>query len=621
MAPTNPLSDPSARRDRTRWSLAIFVFALLVRAIEVWELSGSALAEMVMGDGRNYVAWAHQVAGGAWLGTEVFYQAPLYPYFLGVVFALLGDDLLVVRVVQITLGAASCVLLTRAGWRFLSRPVGIAAGVLLAIYAPVIFADATIQKSVLDVFFVCLTLWILSGIDARPALSRCAALGASIGALVLSRENALVFPLVLLPWLFLHVRSSRRRRLACIALFTVGIGGVLLPVALRNAYVGGEFHLTTSQFGHNFYIGNNEVADSTYAPLLRGRGDPRIERQDAIDLAERALGRELTPAEVSSYYTRRALRYIRSHPGDWIALMGRKLALTFNALEWVDTKGQYAHAELSSVLRLSGWLFHFGVLAPLALLGVWITWSDRARLRPLYLLFVAYSGTLLMFYVFARYRLPLVPILALFAAASIVRLPEFVRTGRPLRIAASLAVVAAAAVLCNWPISDKSYMRSVTHYNLGNELAAVDRIDEAMEHYRTAIRVYAGNARANHNLGSLLAQRGELDRARAHFERALRIDPDYVEAHFNLARALRESGDTSGAIARYRRGLRMARERADMHTELGHVYRERGETARAIASFERALEIAPDLATARQGLLLARKAQDGSNASTPRSRP
>lgn len=537
----SPAVDPaSERRDRVRWSLLIFVFALLVRGAVVWQLAGSLLFDTIVGDARNYDAWARQIAAGDWVGGEVFYQAPLYPYFLALVYRWISADLLVVRCVQIVLGAASCAFLAQAGWRFFSRPVGIAAGLLLAVYAPAVFSDATIQKSVLDVFLVCIALWILGGIVARPRPLACLVLGVTIGALVLTRENALVFVPVLLPWIGLRPAASGRRRLVCAALFSAGIALVLLPVALRNWHVGGEFHLTTSQFGHNFFIGNNEAADGTYAPVVPRRGEPRVERQDAIDLAERAVGRSLTPAEVSDYYFRRALHYIRSQPGDWILLLARKLVLTFTSVEVVDTTDQYSHADGSSVLRMLGWGLHFGVLAPLALLGVWISWPDRARLLPLYLLCAIYTATLLLFYVFARYRMPLVPVLALFAAEGVVGFPAFLRAHRAPQILAGVAAALALALFCNWPSFDADYMRSVTQYNLGNELAAAGRVDAAMQRYRRAIELYSDNAMAHQNLGALLAQRGDLAEARAQFERALSIDPDYADARSNLDRTLRE---------------------------------------------------------------------------------
>jgi Flp pilus assembly protein TadD len=602
MKPASPPADTPERRDRIVWSLLIFTSALLVRALHLWQLHGSLVLDTIMGDARSYDAWARQIAAGGWLGNEVFYQAPLYPYFLAILYGAIGDESIVVRGLQAIVGAGSCALLALTGWRFFSKPAGIAAGGLLAVYAPAIFADTTIQKSVLDLFLLCLALWILGGIVDRPRAGRCVGLGLSIGALVLTRENALVFALVLLPWLFLRSASTGARRLVPPALFLTGMAVVLLPVAVRNWHVGGELHLTTSQFGPNFFIGNNPAADGTYAPLRPGRGAPKFERHDATELAEAALGRELTPAEVSSFFLRSALEYIRSDPGGWTRLMARKFALAFNAVEVVDTVDPYTHAEASLPLRLSSWVFHFGVLAPLALLGVWITWSERQRLLPLHLLFLAYTASLLAFYVFGRYRLPLVPFLVLFAAAGLVGFRRFASANRLPRVVACATSIAAAALFCNWPIVDKSYMRSVTHYNLGNELFATGRTDEAVRQFREAIRLHAGNVKAIHNLGVVRAGQGDLAGAKEQYERALRIAPTYADARINLARTLWETGDRSGAVEHYETGLRLDASRAAVYDELGQVYGEIGELDLAIRCFERALRIDPDLRDARRNL-------------------
>ena len=116
-----------------------------------------------------------------------------------------------------------------------------------------------------------------------------------MGGLALTRENALVFIAVLLAWSLVGVdrgrpgverRTTNVDRLRGAAVFLAGIAIVLVPVAARNAYVGGGFYLTTSQFGPNFYIGNNPSADGTYQSLRFGRGAPEYERQDATELAE-----------------------------------------------------------------------------------------------------------------------------------------------------------------------------------------------------------------------------------------------------------------------------------------------------------------------------------------------
>ncbi len=159
---TEPDETTDHRDGRPWFALAIFAVALLVRFVHVWQIRRSPFYATLLGDSRGYDEWARQIAAGDWLGHEVFYQAPLYPYLLGFIYAVAGHHLLVVRVVQALIGSASCALLALAGARLMSRPAGIAAGLMLALYAPAIFFDGLLQKSVLDVFFVCLALFLIS---------------------------------------------------------------------------------------------------------------------------------------------------------------------------------------------------------------------------------------------------------------------------------------------------------------------------------------------------------------------------------------------------------------------------------------------------------------------------
>jgi len=476
---------------------------------------------------------------------------------------------------------------------------------------------------VLGLFFLSLALFFLGGVVDRPRPRQLLGLGVAVGALVLTRENALIFAVVLLPWLLLRPGAAGPRRLLAPALFLAGLTALLLPVALRNLYVGGEFHLTTAQLGPNFYIGNNPSSDGSYTPLRQGRGDAKYEREDATAIAEAALGRELAPSEVSAFFVGRTFEYIRSQPADWIALVGRKLLLAFNAVEIVDTVDLYTHAESSPVMHLASLVFHFGVLAPLALLGVIVTWPERRRLLPLYLLFAGYLGSLLAFYVFGRYRLPLVPILVPFAAAAVVRVRGYAAASSRGQLAAAGAAVALAACFCNWPVLDKRYMRSVTHYNLGNELFVRGQAAAAADQYRQAIALYADNAFANNNLGVALSEQGDPVGARQHYERALAIAPSYVDAWVNRARSLAESGDTAGAVESYESGLRIDPNRVDAYAELGTLYLESGETELAVGCFERVLRLDPSLGEVREQLAAALRRNPGraSGGGPPAGRP
>ena len=85
--------------------LAIFALAWLLRFLYVLDLRASPLVEAPMLDELYYVQWATALAGGDWIGTEAFFRGPLYPYLLGVVFALFKGSVFAARIVQVTYGA------------------------------------------------------------------------------------------------------------------------------------------------------------------------------------------------------------------------------------------------------------------------------------------------------------------------------------------------------------------------------------------------------------------------------------------------------------------------------------------------------------------------------------
>jgi tetratricopeptide (TPR) repeat protein len=612
---------------RAWFALAVFGVALLVRLVHVWQLRRSPFFSLLMGDSRGYDEWAQRIAGGEWLGHEVFYQAPLYPYLLGVIYAVTGRHLLVVRIVQALIGAASCALLALAAARLFSRRTGVVAGLMLALYAPAIFFDGLLQKSVLDVFFVCLALWLISRSEGTAEIAKTAekraeknisqrslrsrrflpyvALGLTMGGLALTRENALVFMVVILGWIVLNVerRTLNVERLTRCAVFLAGIAIILVPVAARNSYVGGGFYVTTSQFGPNLYIGNNPAADGTYQSLRFGRGAPEYERQDATELAERALRRRLTPSEVSGYWTGKALDFAASSPAAWLSLMARKVALLWNATEMVDTESQEAYAEWSLPLRLGGLIGHFGILVPLALLGVFVTWPLRSRIWVLYAMTVAYAASVVVFYVFARYRYPLVPLLTLFAAAGVAGAREFISRGRAdmaqsgsgrTRPTLAFVAVGAMAVFCNWPMLSPAMMRAVTETNVGTALQSEGRLDEALDHYHRAIAFAPEFPPAYNNLATTLRAKGQIPEAIAAYQQALRVRPDFPDAQYNLANALLQAGRPAEAIDHFRVALQTIPASVDVHNNLGIALMNQGRLDDATAEFRAALELDPD---------------------------
>ena len=580
------------------WAAAIFITALVARSIHLWQIVPAPFFPFKMGDAARYDQWAQRIAAGDWWGTEVFYQAPLYPYFLAGIYRVLGDDLFLVRLCQGIVGAMSCVVLAAAGWRIFSGAVGVLAGMALALYAPALFFDLLIQKSVLDGFFCCVVLALYGVLLTDDRRSLWLLLGAATGCLTLTRENAIVLVpafMCVLPW---NLQRSWRRALWLL----LGTALILGPVAVRNAAISGELHLTTSQFGPNFYIGNNPQADGTYRPLRPYRGSAQYEQSDARELAEAAVGRALTPAEVSRYWTSQAWQFIREQPIRWLRLMGLKFAYTCTAAELGDNEDMETYGEWSTLLRGGRWFAHMGVLLPCAVWGMWCTWSDRRRLVPLYVMIALFACTVIAFYVLGRYRFPLVAPLLLLAAAGVVQTGRFWRSAT--RVTRGLAVGSALFLLgaCNYPLVSEQVMSATTHYNVGVELDAVGRVAEAIVEYQVAVTLNPRDSASHDNLAGDYLALGYASEAIDHLQQALKLDPGFVEAQYNMGAAWLALRDGPQAATAFRQLVKMKPEMARAHYGLARALQLLEEWPGAAVSAEEALRLDPKLSEAREML-------------------
>lgn len=598
------IADIRPERESFRWTaVGIFGVALLARVLHLWQIRTAPFFPLLVGDAERYDTWAQVIAAGDWLGRGLVDQAPLYPYFLGVIYACFGRDLTIVGLCQAVVGSLTCVLLGAAGWRLLSKRVGLVAGLLLGVSASAMFSTAALQPSVLDFFFLCLFLWFVSGLVQDPS-RRLSWLwsGCALGCLSLTQEHAWVFLVPMLGWLVVQHRDMGMPRPVFAAIFLGGVASALLLGAVRNQTAGGEFRLIGSQLGPAYYIGNNAQSDGTYRPLSPGGGGVAFERTDAAALAEQAVGTSLTPGGVSRYWMRQALDDIISQPGEWVSLIGRKFALLWNATEVADGESQYSHADQSVPLRLAGYVTHVGVMAPLALFGVWVSWRQRGELWLPYMLCLTYAASLVLFYVGARYRYPLVPFFALFASVGLVDARRFLRDARAAQLVPAVFTIVVLAVLSNWPILSKDRMRAATEARWGTALQAQGQPAQAVEHYRRAIDLDPEHAGAHRALGVALRMRGRSDEAVEHYRAALALDPDNAATHSNLANILAEDGRLSEAASHYRRSLELAPDFVEAHNNLGTLLYAQGTFDEAVSHFQEAIRLAPDQSTGYHNL-------------------
>jgi 4-amino-4-deoxy-L-arabinose transferase-like glycosyltransferase len=524
--------------------------ALLVRLAHWAAVRDEPFFSQLAMDSQEYDRWAQAIAGGDWLGSQVFFQAPLYPYLLAAVYAV-GRSLDAVYLLQIAAAVAGVWALFRAGRALGDERAGLVAAGLAAVYSPFLFYDVQILKESLAVTVTCFLLWALAAARTAGGAGRWLAAGALLGVLALLRENALL----LLPFL-LPLAWRRADRVGGLArrggVLVLGLMLPLAPVALRNGLVGGDFLPTTFQGGVNFWIGNNPQADGTYRPIVPGKQIPALERQEPVRLAEQALGRRLTPAEVSSYWLHRGLAWAAQHPGAFLRLQIRKLRMFWSWYEWPDAVDPYWVRTLSPVDRLP--LVEFGTVSLLAPVGLWLLWRRRqlVAFAPAWLFALGWMLSTVVFFLFSRYRLPAVPALLLLAAVPLVALSE---AWRERRRGWAIAAAAAMAAFVLPSLAGYEPRMDLVHYNLGRLADERGDAEAAQEHYHAAFVLNPKDFLACLNLGNHAARRRDWATALRFYERAVALEPESDDAESNLGGVYLATGNFAEAERHLDRAL------------------------------------------------------------------
>ncbi len=120
------------------------------------------------------------------------------------------------------------------------------------------------------------------------------------------------------------------------------------------------------------------------------------------------------------------------------------------------------------------------------------------------------------------------------------------------------------------------------HFNLGNALKQLKRLEEAAAAYERAARIRPDLAPAHHNLGSVLQSLERLDEAAAAYRRTLAIMPQSVETTRNLGMVLQRLGCMDEAIAAFRRVLEIEPGWLLVYSNLVTALMEKGEASGAV---------------------------------------
>lgn len=506
--------------------------ALGIRLAHAWYLSKTPFFEGPVIDAAVNRGLAQQLAQRGDTGAA-FYQPPLYPAFLSLLYRCGLTSAWSVALVQALLGAITAVLLVEIGAQLASRRVGVVTGVAAALYGPFVLFDLELLPPCVVQPLLALSLLLAS--RRAPIDWLDVAFGLLAGLAITGWP-----PCAILLVAFALLRARRAagfdKTLAALALVAA-----LLPLGVTaryNARHGGAGVVVSYNLGINLWLGNNPRWRDTWRARPGAEFEPEIERPDRHGAT--------TPAARSRFFVSRALADVKERPLAFAARTAEKLYYVFAGREIRRDNDIQLLREASPVLRVLLWerglLFPFGLVTPLALLALWRR-RREPETRPLAVGIFGYALLLALFFVSSRYRLPLLLVLlplAVQQAFELMRAP----LGRPLY------ALAGVALLLNFPTrftesfaaspAERGLLTASAWRNQGN-FAEAERIADDLG------RLFPGEPNVLMLRAELLSAANRCDAAEPLLKRALVAAPRTTGPRLLLADCYEARGDLNGA--------------------------------------------------------------------------
>lgn len=554
--------------------------AVIVRLLYLRELPGNPFFAHPIIDAAEYFGWASRLAEDFRLWDRVHIHGPLYPMLLALLMKG-GASFGGIYLFQHLLGVATLFLIYDTGRIVAGRTAGMVALALSLLYPRFLYFEGLVLATSIVTFLDILLVRVATGLAlgaGRPSPWGIAGLIAGLSAV--TRPTILVAAPVLL---YAAFRSGRRGDGVKRALFfAAGLLVVTGAVFAWNARIGDPV-LIQANGGMNFYIGNRTGGDGL-ASVRPGMEWNRIER-----LADKAGA--VREVDRDRFYYKETFRQIAGDPAAalWRAM---KRLLLFAGGSEVDTSQDYGYYRKSSfVLKLL--FLPAAVILPFALWGVGGASRSRKGVNIPLLVLLSYLAAIVLFPYASRYRMPVFPLLALFASFTIVSLVRSFRSGRrPWKEAGGIALLFLVPNLLPVGMPEGGIVRP--HLHLGKMHYDRNEPAEALAEYALALRKDRADPDLWNNIGLAREASGDTPGAREAYERSVAIAPDHGKARANLAGIFFHAGEIDSAYTEMKRAVDAEPRNPDFRNNLGALCLQKGLMEEALATLEEGARIDPD---------------------------
>lgn len=577
--------------------IAVILFiAILLRIAYLYQYSHSNISAYPLlpySDGYYYYLWGLDIAGGDLLGMKAFMKWPLYAYFLGALFKLLGTNILFIYLLQFITGIANCLLVYLIAKIIFDRRAAYIAGVLCALYGLFMFYEGLLVYISTSLFLNSILLLMVLAVNDKTNRRNLFWLGLFLGICAVTQGSILLFGLLYIPLLLIVKYRNFKKAARDICWFLFGLSIVIGSATLANYMAEKDFVPVTGNTGINFYFGNNPKSSGVfYCPDNITRNQEDMYR-DARIIAETETARRLKTSEVSGFWFNKAANFIREDPVRYLKLLFKKIIYTFSPREYIVDAEYWTVKDRMSVLKFVFTDLRF--IMPFVLLGMLLGLKRFKDFLPLYALVATLSLSVSIFFVSTRYRIAMVPFFMIFAAFAMSSMLDFLKSKKYIKLGLVCVFLAALCLFYGraasvFEPSDKSRAVFNYHFGRGMDLQSKSDYQDAIRQFNLARESEPDNRWAVFQLGVIYYQLSDFKLAEEKFKEAIKISPLFMDAYYNLGLMYNSLKRPAEAIEALSKAVYLYPEDAASHFELGLAYKSVGRPKDAADEFRASLK-------------------------------
>lgn len=580
-----------------RWPLSpggsITFIALTIRLVYLYQSSRNPVWMIPTIDAATYHEFARQWVETGLRNSTTAWHAAGYPLFLSLVYFLAGPSIIIAKLAQAMIGAATCGGLATLATRVFDRRAGWIAGLGAALYGPLMFYEGELVSAGWSVTWSLLVLAFLT----LPAPGRTRLRGAvagllAAGAALIRPELFFGFVAGLSLWFALgwfrkvHPQSWN---LPAILTGTAVFLLLVFPIGKFNQRFTGTLSWFPANRGLNLYLGNAPDLCQT----LTARPGPDYDR--FLHLPQQA-GHFSTQAQ-NEYYQALIIQQVRENPARFLRNLLWKAGLLISSREITADLDVYTARQSSGLLSLLtwkvGWLgFPLALLVPAVILIR--LHPHRTRLGPVAIVYGVTALVMILLHPSARYRLLFLPPLLLCAgggvSAWIAACRQFGAAQCWKKLLPSTAILLLTAGIPPTCLDTIPYTAE-RYRMIGQSLLATT--GSSSEWLQRALELNPDDPVAHFFLGLEAWQHKDAETANRHLSEALALTPDYAMAHLLQAEMAEQANDLPTARTSILRALDSQPDQAEAHYRLARLLIKQQDLKEARYHLEQSLRFDP----------------------------